>query len=575
MYLMGGYRRKMFKLVILFLTLSLLDLAGIGLIVPYVSLITDPDMFFSNSFVNDYLVDESTAMQNKDKFIVYVGIGLVTIFAFKTFFSIWINKKILQFCFFRGAELRSLLMRNYQSLDYKDFVQGNSSDYVYAIQNLTMIYSKGTLYSFLRFLSESIVTIAIICMLIVVDIRALMIFLFSIVILYFIYSYFYMDKIGAFGKRTNIYGTKIIKYINEGIGGLKEIRVLGKEHFFRNKVDTLSQKYAEISVENRIIQTIPRYSIELIIITLIVMSVMVAVFNGEKIETLIPVLSMFGLAAIRLTPSINQIIASVTQIKHSENALILLYNDVKKFDSGLKKESKDTLKRNANDKNKNIGRNFKLELKGVGYKYDKSNVFAIENINILVKNGDCVGIVGKSGSGKSTIVDIMLGLLKPSIGSVELNGDNLEENIYEFQSKVAYLPQDSFVIDSSLRDNITLEEDLKKINYEKLNDSIIKSDLEATLKSRHLDFDSRLGEGGVLLSGGQRQRVSLARAFYHDKDFLIFDESTSALDEESELEIYKEIMKLKGEKTIIIISHRKSALKFCDYIYDLNANVQK
>jgi len=570
-YLLGGYRYKTLGLVMLFLCLSLLDLASIGLIIPYVSLITNPELFFKNEYVLNFITKQGFTIDERNDLIVILGLGLVILFAIKAFFSIYINRKILKFCYFRGAELRSLLMHNYQTMPYSDFVQGNSSDYIYAIQNLTMIYSKGTLYAFLKFISESIVALAIVCLLIIIDLEVLFIFAGLMFVLYFLYSYFFMEKIGGFGKLQNKLGIQIIKSINEGIGGLKEIRILRKESFFYNKVKSLSESYADSSVQNRIIQTLPRYLIELILISLIVIIVMLNVFRGEDISLLAPILSVFGVAAIRLTPSINQIIASITQMKHGSHALRLLYKDVKRFDNNVEVKNRENHSYFNPEKPKEVIFNI-LELKGVSYKYARTSKFAIDNINIKISKGDLIGIVGRSGSGKSTIIDIILGLLKPTKGEVLFNGENLEKCLVQFQFLAAYLPQETFIMDSSLKVNITLDENNNNIDEKKLDNSIERASLNKMIKEMPHGVNSRLGENGVLLSGGQRQRISLARSFYHDRELLIFDESTSALDEKTELEVFNELKKLKGIKTIIIISHRKNVLKDCDYIFDLDSN---
>ena len=552
----------------MFLCLSLMDVVSIGFIVPYISLITSPEFFFNNEFVQKYLITEGFNLEKKNEAVVRVGLGLVMLFILKSFFAIFINNTILKFCYNRGAELRSLLMHNYQTMNYDEFVQGNSSSYVFSIQSLTVGYSKGTLQSFLRLISDSIVASAIIIMLLITDAEVFLVFLSIVLILFLLYNYFFMEKIGNFGKLQNKYNKQIIKTIQEGIGGFKEVRILGKEEYFYDKVRRISSKFAAINIKNNLIQTLPRYLVELVIIVFIVAVVMITLFRGESILSIAPILSMFGVAAIRLTPSIIQIISSLSQLKYQRNAVELLYKDLKRFDSNLKFKNEEN---NSNLKPLQEVHFNKLELVGVSYKYSTSKHYAIENLNLKISKGDFVGIIGKSGSGKTTLVDIMLGLLKPSEGKVLFNGQDLEKNLIQFQSQAAYLPQETFIIDTSLRNNISIQGDINDVDFEKINQSINGAKLNEVIDKLPLGIDSRLGENGALLSGGQRQRISLARSFYHDREFFIFDESTSALDEDTEKEIYDEIKKLKGIKTIVIITHRTNVLKNCDFVYNFDS----
>jgi ATP-binding cassette, subfamily B, bacterial PglK len=549
--LTGGYKKKLPHFLFLFLFLSIIDVVGIGLIMPYVSLITSPELFFNNFSNLDFLLGGGKSHENINNVIVIIGLMLISLFAFKAFLAIRINRKILTFCYFRGSELRSCLMKSYQTLPYDEFVRKNSATYIYNIQTITMMYSKGILQSFLRLVSEFIVFVAIIIVLAFSDINALLLLISILLVSYYLYSYLYSKRIRKIGKLVNKYNNKSIRYISEGVKGMKEIRILGKESFFHDKIASYSDKYADVSVENHVIQTIPRYAIEFIIMLFVVIMVMFQIFSGESLSEIVPVLSMFGVASIRLTPSINQMISSISQMRYGSDALHTLHKDYKsfKFRSNLLDLNKIS-KSAANESNA-------LKLKDISYTYKGSIKPALQGINLSILKGECVGIVGGSGAGKTTLIDIILGLLKPSIGKITLNIDN-----------IAYLPQEVFIIDDSVRKNIILSDD--SACSSRLTQSIDQAKMSVVVDTMPLGVETVLGEGGSLLSGGQRQRISLARAFYHDADLLVMDESTSALDEATEIEVSSEISQLKGEKTIIIVSHRKALLKDCDYVYDLD-----
>jgi ATP-binding cassette subfamily C protein len=266
---------------------------------------------------------------------------------------------------------------------------------------------------------------------------------------------------------------------------------------------------------------------------------------------------MFGIAALRLLPSINGVSSGLLQLRYGRDSVSRLYNDMKKMSST--KLINIDIADSKEVKFKNI------ELTNVSFAYPKTSNNVLNNITLKIKSRESVGIIGKSGSGKTTLVDLLLGLLEPQEGVITYNDDKTISSI--LHSQVAYLPQQVFLIDDSLRNNIAM--DSHNISESKILNAIKKSKLLELVEKLPNGLDTIIGERGVKLSGGQRQRVALARAFYHERSILVMDESTSALDDETEREIVSEIERLKGDKTLIIIAHRLSTLRNCDVIYKI------
>jgi len=382
----------------------------------------------------------------------------------------------------------------------------------------------------------------------------------------FIVSYdkAFRNKVKVFGKKNNIANIKMVKGIHEGLEGLKEIRVLGSEEYFLNQVRDGAIKDNKYGLYHGMIKEIPRYLIEFILILFVVILVILTLASGDSLQKLLPTLAMFGLAAIRLLPAANFISKGLATFRFQRDAISRLYNDVIIINNG---EIAD----NNLSEEVNKSQPFEtLQMKNISFRYPNTKYDALININLEINSGDSIGIIGESGSGKTTLVDTLLGLLEPNKGDIFFNGNNVKVDINDWHKHIAYLPQEVFLIDEKLKMNVALGVNEDDIDDELLLQSLKKASLTDLLVQLPDGIDTILGERGVRLSGGQRQRIALARAFYHKRDILIMDESTSALDNETEKEIINEIKNLKGNVTMIVIAHRTTTIEHCDVIYKLS-----
>jgi ABC-type multidrug transport system fused ATPase/permease subunit len=460
-------------------------------------------------------------------------------------------------------------MRNYQNMPYEEYIERNSSEYIYHIQELAAKFSHTTLQAMLRILSEGIVFVTIVLFLAWFDLLSVLILSGFIIVSILTYDILLKSKISNYGKEVNNHSRKMIQGVNEGLEGLKEIRILGKENYFHNVVKKNAIQYSQINVKSMVLSSIPKYMMEFLMVTFIVAIVLVSLLSNYELKSLLPTLSVFGVAAIRLVPSSNLILSSIVQIRLGKNSIELLYSDLKKF-----KEDSETFGNEAKPTDtKELFQKFtkfkSLKFDKVSYQYPDSDLNVLSNISINIKAGETIGVIGPSGSGKTTLIDIMLGLLEPRSGSIVLNEEKIGIKNSTWKNHVAYLPQQIFLIDNTVRNNIALGENSSEINDVNVMSAIHQVQLTETISQLPNGLDTILGERGVRLSGGQRQRIALARAFYHNRDVLILDESTSALDSKTENEIVKQMSQFKGIKTIIVISHRLSTLRHCDRIYKL------
>ena len=559
-FIIGEDKKKLPLMGILFLLLSILDLAGIGLIAPYITLIANSEEFFDTRIYDLYSY-LGFSLEVSD-IIFSLGLVLVFIFLIKTLAAILINYILLKFCHGQSVALRASLMNSYQGLPYVKYIDKSSSQYIHNI-NLADKFATGTLLAFLRIVCEGTVVIAIVIFLAFTDLIALVSLSSMLVILALFYDKYFKPKINSYGEAANTSSIKILKSIQESMIGLKEVRILRKEGYFFTSMLESAKLFANVSVKASMVNLIPRFVLEFAMVFFIVFLVLSSFLMSRSLSDLIPLIGMFGVASLKLVPAATSIISGISKMRFYRDAVNLLYQDLVSSDNN----TKILLSSDAG-----LFEPFeRISLQNIEFSYPNTNNPAIKNLTVEIIKSDVVGFIGPSGSGKTTLIDLILGLLEPQKGSLYYNGNALDKHsINEWRSSVAYLPQDVFLVDDTLEKNIALGVSEKNINSSKVLEAIKKARLKDLIDNLPKGKETIIGERGIRVSGGQKQRISLARAFYHEREVLVMDESTSALDTETEQEIVEEINHLKGSKTMIVIAHRITTLQHCNAIYKLD-----
>lgn len=538
-------------------------MVGLSLIAPIVILSTEsPDRIVQT--LNDIFFDKIDIVVTNDDVMIIIPFFLIIIFTIKAILSIKINKKILEFSWEQRTKIISRLMDYYQHISYEVFSKRNSSEFIQIMDGPTGDFSTGVINSSLRVICEFIICFSIFIFLLVQNLEALLLLVFIFGILFFLYNKIFISKVIKYGENAVKGSVKRIQAVSEAINGLKEVRILGKERFFYQTVVKATSFQAKNTIRSQIITMSPKYFIELFLIIFIVTISLVMILTDQGLSYMLTNIAIFGFAAVRLTPSINIIITGLTTIKTASYATKIIHDELTMYASINKIKS-----RYFEIKNSDLPVFENLKLKDLSFSYSDSKTI-IEKASLEIHRGDRVGIIGSSGSGKTTFIDLFLGLLYPQLGEILLNDQPIKDNLKKWQSLIAYLPQENFMIDNSLKANIALELNSERIDENKLLKSIKSSKLEEFVKDLPDGLNTEIGEKGILISGGQRQRMALARAFYHDKQILVLDESTSALDDKTEKEIIDEIGLLSKNVTLIMIAHRLSSLKHCNKIYQIN-----
>jgi ABC-type multidrug transport system fused ATPase/permease subunit len=556
-FLMGQKKKVVPYILFLFIFVSFIDILGIGLIGPYISIIIDDQI--QEGKIGKTLLFLGFS-EERNELLISVGLWLVALFFIKSILAIIVNRIILGFSASMQVQIRSSLMKIYQNLPYSAYLTRNSSEYIHAINNLVGIFQTVVTAS-LRLISDLILVSAIVILLAFQDILALSILVILLVTLVILYDRVFQSKLKIYGQKTNIASSELLKSIAQGLEGLKEIRILGKEKLFYDKVLNSSKELALYSVKEGVIASAPRFLLEFFMVSFIVLLVIITLWTEQELNSIIVTLAMFSVATLRLLPSASSISGNLILFRFNRDVVSKLYKDLNSINETDENILSSKAIKNAFQK---------ITFDRVNFAYSSKSIEVLKNISLKINNGDCVGIIGSSGSGKTTLIDLLLGLLNANSGSIEYNEIPIEKSLKELRSKVAYLPQEVFLLDDTIRNNVALGDSEDKIDNEQVLDSLNKARLLEFTNQLPRGIETVLGERGSRLSGGQRQRVALARAFYHQREILVMDEATSALDTKTEREIVNEIRYLKGKKTIIVIAHRLSTLQYCDIIYELD-----
>ena len=353
--------------------------------------------------------------------------------------------------------------------------------------------------------------------------------------------------------------SKSSKIILETFGGIKDIFVLGRKQFFLNNFFKQNHLKASVSLRQLTISQFPRLYLELVAVFGLIGFILLMTYRNEDPKVLISTVGVFVAATFKIIPSINRLIASIQLLKYYKSSLSIIYNELV------------CLKTEEIPSNQNLDSYvFKDKIQLLNLSFGYNNTTLLQDVNLEINKGDSIGIVGESGSGKSTLIDLLLGFQKPSKGLITIDDVDLNDVILSFRSKIGYVSQELYLIDDSILNNIAFGINKDEINIERVHEVIKLSQLETLIENSKDGVNTRVGERGVQLSGGQKQRIAIARALYSNPDILILDEATSALDSKTENSIIKTVEGLKGNVTIIIISHKLSILDMCNKVFKIS-----
>ena len=570
LYLLKGKHKILLGMVFLFLFVSFVEVLGIGMIGPFISIATNPDSI--NQIYGLKWIYTQSHSNSMNQFLALIGIVVICIFYLKSFLSFHAQKTIFMFGFTQQGEIATRLMRAYLAAPYTFHLSRNSANLIRSICDESYVFSNGVMMPLLTSIANGMVVVSLVFLLAQTSGMATAIIGGIFLIAFGIFQSF-KDKIARWGAEGNQAMIEMTRIINHGMGGIREIRVIGCEAYFENQLRAQTDKYAMGATLGLSFTNLPRYTIEAFLITfLIIFTFLFSTTNQEGNQNLSSVLGIFALASIRLLPATSNIASSINGIRYNIFALDKIYSDLKEIESVKSFDPvrvENSLSQSLKN-NRRISFQDRVVLEGISYIYPNAEKSSIEQISLTLEKGQSIGLIGRSGAGKTTLVDVILGLLTPQSGDIEVDGVSIYRDLRSWQNTIGYVPQSIFLIDDTLERNIAFGVPDDSIDSERMIAAIAAAQLSEVVEQLPEGLKTMVGERGILLSGGQRQRVGIARALYHEREILVFDEATAALDNETEGLVTEAIKSLAGVKTMIIIAHRLSTIEHCDRIYMLD-----
>lgn len=551
----------LFKLVTLFgmmILASLLALVGVGTVPVFVAAVIDSERVFNYPVVGEFL--EMINVTTPYRLALFGAAVLFTIYLLKNLFMVLYNYLNSKYMMNRVLYLQNRIFKAYMSSPYTFFISRNSSELLRNINSEVNKIIEGTLRPALTISLNGIMTIVIIGGLVVVEplITGIGILLFGG------FSYLFLrmtkKKISFYGSESLAHRRSMTKAILEGLQGFKDAKVLKREMYFLNEYDNHAKTHRSYDLKRSVLNSLPRQILEMISLTGILFIAVMLVLQEREMTSIVPMIALFGAAVMKIRPSIFAIIDDINRLRYNFYSVDAVYEDLDYLEnrkyrlSDVREDQKLSLKK-------------EIRIENLEFSYPNERKPAVRNINLTIPKNRAAAFVGPSGVGKTTLVDVILGLLEPQKGKITVDGNDIFENLDAWQKNIGYIPQFIYLLDDTIRRNICFGIPDEEVDEERLLTAIETAQLGDLIESLDNGEDTIVGERGIRLSGGQRQRIGIARALYNNPQVLIMDEATSALDNITEKILIRAIERLRGDKTIIMIAHRLTTVRNCDTIY--------
>lgn len=551
-------KKRLFLLLFLILILAFVETIGVVSIMPFIAILSNPSIIDTNTILkNLFIFLSSFGINSRENFIFLIGIIVFLILISSISLKAFVSYMQTNFAKMQEFTIGESLITKYLYQPYSWFLNRNSSEIGKTILSEVNGIVTGCITPLMELVTRSIVVIFIIILLLIVDFKLTLICGFVIGISYGLIYKIVHKILNRLGEETLLANTLRFKILNEAFGSTKEIKLSGVEKKVIDEFSIPAKAYSKNQVISYMIYSMPRFALEGIAFGGMMLILLYLMSKHNNLNNVLPVISLYAFATYRLVPAIQSIFSSMAQLKFKKASLNAMCRDLR------------SLKPPATDQNlKKISFDKEISLRNISFKYPNSSRVIIKNINLKIYSKSTIGIVGITGSGKTTIADIILGLLLPQKGELEVDGETINEtNNRSWQNLVGYVPQQIYISDDTIKANIAFGVKPENIDQKSIERAAKIANIHRFIvEDLHEQYQTKVGERGVRLSGGQKQRIGIARALYHKPKLLVFDEATSALDMQTENMVMNSINRLEKEVTIIIIAHRLNTVKNCDNI---------
>lgn len=548
--------------IIIFLQ-SFAELLGVSVILPFINAVVAPELLLEEKPIRwayDFFGMESTG-----ELIIYLAVLIIIVYILKNLFLIYVYELQYKFAYYGKKQMQNELMRYYIGKDYTFFLNVNSSELIRNINtDPEMFYT--AVQNALQLLSELCVSVIIVVFLLFTDVTITLGVAVSVGIMFLLMIKGLRRVLARYGDERRVYSANMFKCMQQAFGGIKEIKIANRESYFQNDFEKQNEVYTHVIKQNAFLSAIPKPVMEALCISGLMAVIAIQVANGTTDTTqFIGVLGVFAAAAFKLLPSVNKISSYFAAIVH--NAVVIEkvrdeYREMHETElSGA--QNKESA---AKTREKTISLEREISVEHLEFSYPNTEEAVIRDANVVIPKNCSAAFIGPSGAGKTTFVDLILGILTPQKGSICVDGTDIHEALRSWHEKIGYIPQTIYMLDDTIRNNIAFG-DAGEIDDARVWEALRQAQLEDFIKGLEDGLDTVIGEAGVRLSGGQRQRIGIARALYRRPEVLVLDEATSALDNETEAAVMEAIDRLQGKMTMFIIAHRLSTIQNCDIVY--------
>ncbi len=536
-----------------------LELLGVSLIMPLIQLISTPEVVTENGILST--VYNALNMKSVSDFFIFLVIVIIVLYFLKNLYLSVLYYFQYSFIYNNQLKVAGRLIDCYLKKPYTYHLDHNTSD---MIRNIMLDTDRlfQLILSFLNVMSEILLSLLLVIYLLISDPMMSCTVAGLLLVCMAVFRILTKKKVHSYGKMNQEYDGRMHQAINQALGAVKDIKILHREKYFVDSFVSCGRKKMTALINTNFFGTIPRYIIETITVAAIMLVLIYKLMTGTDLNTLLPVLASFAVAAFKLLPSVGKVSNYMNNITFLKPSIDLIYHDLKETE-----DMENVVIEDPDDAAQHQDSPSGIRIEDLFYRYPKTENDVLKGVSFNVALGTSIGLIGESGAGKSTLADVILGILYPRDGRVMYGSMNVHEYPLKWAEKLAYIPQAIYLADESIRKNVAFGIDDGDIDEDRVWEALEEAQLSSFVHSLPEGLDTEVGERGVRLSGGQRQRIGIARALYGNPEILVLDEATSALDSETETAVMEAIERLHGKKTLIIIAHRLTTIKNCEFIY--------
>lgn len=559
----GKQKAKMGGIVVLMIIGAALEACSIGLVIPIITTLLDPEAVNGEGYLGD--IYRFLGMESTSQFTIVMLLVIIAAFVVKNVFLYFQNVVQLRFVYTNQFATSRRMMINFMERPYEYYLNADTSVIQRSItSDVNNMY--GLILSSLQLLSEMIMFLVLVIVLMTQDSMMILTIALILVIVLLVIKCILKPIMIKAGEDNQEYYSGLYKWIDQSVMGIKEIKIANKENYFINEYSKCGAGYVDAVQKYNIFNATPRLLIETVCIAGLVLYLILQIASGKEVAAMITQIGVFAVAAMRLLPSANRINNYLTSISYFEPFFMGVSDNLQE-EINDRSVNYDAEAYQARKEIKKLPVLEKIELKDVVYRYPNTDVLIFDHADMEIPVGCSVGVVGTSGAGKTTIINVLLGLLNIEEGSILADGVEVREHYEEWLKNIGYIPQTIFMLDASIRKNVAFGVPDEEIDDGKVWQALEEAQLDEYVRGLPEGLDTGIGERGIRLSGGQRQRIGIARALFEDPEVLVLDEATSALDNETEAAIMDSINRFHGRKTLIIIAHRLQTIEKCDMVY--------